>query len=79
MDSANDKQDSRRSFLRSAVRGLGVVGLGLFAGASVHKRRRLVREGKCLDTQGRTGCQACGVFNECGLPRALSVKKVMRG
>lgn len=75
----HDKQETRRTFLSAAARGAGLIGLGLFAAGSIQKRRRHVREGKCLDLQGRTGCQACRAFPACGLPRALSVRKVTGG
>lgn len=65
---------SRRQFF---LRGLRNATLGLLtaAGASAFiKRRRLLREGKCLN-QGI--CGGCKVFEGCGLPRALSVKSVL--
>ena len=63
-------KDRRQFFvngLRAAV--LGVVGAA--TGAAVIKRRRLLREGKCLN---KSICCDCKVFDDCGLPAALSAK-----
>jgi hypothetical protein len=51
---------------------LAVLGLG--GGAVVVKRRKLLREGKCLN---RGMCRDCTVFEDCGLPRALSTRNVL--
>jgi hypothetical protein len=59
------------------IRGLRNATLGLLTAAggfAFVKRRRLLREGKCIN-QGI--CEGCEVFKECGLPRALSVKSVL--
>ncbi len=66
-------QPARRLFITRLLRNASLAVLGLAGGATVMKRRRLLREGKCLN-QGV--CRDCGVFDECGLPRALSVKSV---
>jgi hypothetical protein len=65
---------ARRLFIVDTLRNASLAVLGLAGGAVVMKRRRLLREGKCL-SQGI--CRDCGVFAECGLPRALSVKSVV--
>jgi len=56
------------------LRNMSLAVLGLAGGAAVIKRRRLLREGKCLN-QGI--CGACEVFDDCGLPRALSTRSVL--
>jgi len=56
------------------LRNASLAVLGLAGGATVLKRRRLLREGKCLN-QGI--CRACAVFDDCGLPRALSTRSVL--
>jgi hypothetical protein len=66
-----EKMQSRRemftSALRYAVLGLlGAVGVSVFA-----KKRRLAKNGICIN---REICQSCGIFEECGLPPALSAK-----
>ena len=68
------KIHTRRQLVARALRGTALAVLGLAGGAVVMKRRRLLREGKCLN---RGICRDCGVFEECGLPRALSVKSVV--
>jgi hypothetical protein len=62
---------ARRQFFRSLLRNGSLALLGVAGGVGVTKRRRLVREGKCV---GGGVCSGCGVFDECGLPRALSAK-----
>jgi hypothetical protein len=57
-----------------ALRSASLALLGLGGGAVVVKRRRLLREGKCLN---RGVCRDCGVFEDCGLPRALSTRDVL--
>jgi len=66
-----EKVQNRRqlftSVLRYAILGvLGAVGGSVFA-----KKRRLVRNGICIN---RENCRSCGIFEECSLPPALSAK-----
>ncbi len=65
---------ARRQFIRRVLRNVSLAVLSLAGGAVVVKRRRLLREGKCLN-QGM--CRDCEVFDECGLPRALSTRSVL--
>ncbi len=65
---------ARRLFITRILRNASLAVLGLAGGAAVMKRRRLLREGKCLN-QGI--CRACEVFDDCGLPRALSTRSVL--
>lgn len=61
----------RRGFVLGFAR-FGVLGLiGGLAVFGESKRRRLLREGKCV---GRGICGGCGVFADCGLPQATSLK-----
>ena len=64
---------ARRLFITRVLRNASLAVLGLAGGAAIVKRRRLLREGKCLN-QGI--CRGCEVFDECGLPRALSTRNV---
>jgi hypothetical protein len=68
----NDNLIKRRGVLRSFAR-FGVVsllgGLGVFG---VVKRRRLLRDGKCV---GLGACGGCGAFSDCGLPLAIAEKQ----
>ncbi len=65
---------ARRLFIKRLLRNASLAVLGVAGGAVALKRRRLLREGKCL-SQGI--CRACGVFDDCGLPRALSTRSVL--
>ncbi len=65
---------TRRQLVRRVLRGVSLAVLGIGGGAAAVKRRRLVREGKCLN-QGI--CRDCAVFGRCGLPRALSVRSAL--
>jgi hypothetical protein len=66
---------TRRQFFSGVLRNTSLMFLGAGSGAAAVKRRRLLREGKCLN-QGI--CSNCQVFKACGLPRALSVKLAMK-
>ncbi len=68
------KVHARRRFITRALRNASLALLGIGSGAVVVKRRRLLREGKCLN-QGI--CRDCTVFEDCGLPRALSTRTVL--
>ena len=67
-----DNLIGRRGVLRSFAR-FGVVGLlGGLAVAGEAKRRRLLRDGKCV---GLGACGGCGAFGDCGLPLAIAEKQ----
>lgn len=71
----NEPQTSRRQWITGLLRG-GV--LAAFGGSAYGLlRRNRSGENACVDPKGRTGCPACGVFDGCRLPRALSVKQVL--
>ena len=67
---------SRRE-LFTAVGRYAALGL-LTAGAAgiFIKRRRLVRQGKCINSGT---CAGCEILARCRLPRALSAKETMIG
>ena len=68
------KVQSRRKLLEAALR-YGTLGLlGAAGGTFFAKRRRLTREGKCINDGV---CRGCEVFQKCGLPPALSAKEVL--
>ena len=76
MNRRSGQVQSRRQLLTAALR---YATLGLFgaAGASViSRRRRLAREGKCINDGV---CRGCEVLETCGLPQALSAKEVLTG
>jgi hypothetical protein len=68
------KLHTRRQLIVRTLRNASLALLGVAGGAAVVKRRRLLREGKCLNLGL---CRECGVFEQCGLPRALSTKSVL--
>jgi hypothetical protein len=65
---------ARRLFVKRLLRNASLAVIGVAGGTAVMKRRRLLREGKCLN-QGM--CRRCEVFDDCGLPRALSTRNVL--
>jgi hypothetical protein len=65
---------ARRLFITRVLRNASLAVLGLAGGATVMKRHRLLREGKCPN-QGI--CRDCEAFDDCGLPRALSTRSVL--
>jgi hypothetical protein len=72
MNRRSRQVQNRRQLLAAALR---YATLGLFGavGASViSKRRRLVREGKCINDRV---CRGCEILETCGLPQALSEKE----
>ncbi|MCP4454786.1 MAG: hypothetical protein GY809_25275 [Planctomycetes bacterium] len=65
------KQTRRSLFIRGLRQGtLAVLAAG--TGVVWTKRRRLVREGKCV---GQGVCSGCSDLSQCGLPLALSTKR----
>jgi hypothetical protein len=66
---------NRRAFCVRSLRAAAFALLGAAGGAIFLKRRRLLREGKCVNDGV---CRGCGVFDECGLPLALSAKSALR-
>lgn len=65
---------SRRQILAGVLRYVTLGALGTAGGAAIAKRRRLVREDKCINGGICRGCEA---FENCGLPQALSAKDVV--
>jgi len=68
------QEQNRRKLLEAALR-YGTLGLlGTAGGTFFAKRRKLVREGKCINDGV---CRGCEVFQKCSLPQALSAKEVL--
>lgn len=63
---------NRRQLLAGTLRYMTLGLLGTVGGSVVAKRRRLVREGKCINSGI---CRGCEVFEDCSLPQALSAKE----
>lgn len=76
MKECSKRVHSRREIVTAVCRygALGLLGagaVGIFA-----KRRRLLREGKCI---GGGICDGCKILAHCDLPLALSAKKDLIG
>ncbi len=63
--------ESRREFFRAATR-YSVLALVGVAAALVARPARLTGQ-RCVN-QGI--CRSCGIFAQCGLPQALSAKRI---
>ncbi|MHC5060890.1 MAG: hypothetical protein ACYTFK_07390 [Planctomycetota bacterium] len=70
------QMQNRRKILADAARYSALGLLSAISGWSYVKRRRLVREGKCIN---RGICRGCRVYEKCGLPQALSAKQALSG
>jgi hypothetical protein len=66
-----EKVQNRRQLFTSVLRYAALGVLGAVGGFTYAKKRRLAHNGICIN---REICQSCGIFQECGLPPALSVK-----
>ncbi len=67
-------KETRRELFIRASRHLTLTVLGAFGVSTYTKRRRLLREGRCINAGI---CPDCSVFKNCGLPRALSVREAL--
>lgn len=70
-----EKIQNRRQLFTSILRYAALGVLGAVGGSAFAKKRRLAQRGICIN---REICRSCGIFNECGLPPALSVKTNIR-
>jgi hypothetical protein len=68
------KKENRRQLFTHTLRASALTVLTGAGGWAWMKRRRLLREGSCLN-QGV--CEGCHEFDLCGLPRARSVRSVL--
>ncbi len=75
MKDQGDAELTRRGLMRGAFRYAALSVLGAWGLTGAVKRRRLLREGACLN---RGVCPACGVFADCGLPRARAIRAKRR-
>jgi hypothetical protein len=65
---------SRRHLLAGIARYATLGTLGAIGGGVFAKRRRLIREGICINSGI---CSGCGIFEQCDLPQALSAKQLL--
>ena len=68
------KKQNRRQLLAGVCRYAALGLLGAVGGYSLVRRRRLLREGKCVNNGI---CRGCRVFDNCGLPVARSARGVL--
>ncbi len=68
------KEQNRRNLLAGVLRYATLGLVGFIAGSAFTKRRRLLKEGKCID---RGICGGCELYGDCQLPQALSRKQVL--
>ncbi len=66
-----EKVQNRRQLFTSVLRYAALGVLGAVGGSVFAKRRRLMKNGICIN---REICESCGIFQECGLPPALLAK-----
>ncbi|MFB0552591.1 MAG: hypothetical protein ACETWQ_04665 [Phycisphaerae bacterium] len=69
-----EKVQSRRELLTAVLRYATLGTLGAIGGAVFTNRRRLVKEGICINSGI---CKGCGILEQCGLPPALSEKQLL--
>jgi len=69
-----EKVQSRRELFAAVLRYATLGALGAIGAAVFVRRRRLVREGKCINSGI---CRGCEIFEKCGLPQALSAKQIL--
>jgi hypothetical protein len=69
-----EKVQSRRELFTTVLRYATLGTLAAIGGAVFAKRRRLVQNGICIN---REICKGCGIFEQCGLPQALSAKQLL--
>jgi hypothetical protein len=73
-----DKHPTTRRQWITATARWGALGAVAAAWLRVSTGDSRLSEQTCIDLKGRTGCQSCGLFTNCGLPRALSVKHFLQ-
>ena len=67
---------SRRELFAGALRYAALSLIAACGAAVFAKRRRLVREGKCVNAGI---CAGCRVFERCDLPEALTARQTREG
>ena len=72
MDEYFMKMRNRRQIMTGVLRYAVLSLVGFFAGSEIVKRRRLIKEGKCINLGI---CRDCKLYEGCRLPAALSKKQ----
>ena len=68
------KIKNRRKLLTDALRFAGLGLLGFVSVSTVLKRRKPKFDGDCINS---SICSGCRIYEQCGLPQALSRKQVI--
>jgi len=68
------QQQNRRQLFIGILRYSTLGLIGVLGGSFLARRRRLVRENKCINDGI---CRGCEIFDKCSLPQALSAKEVL--
>jgi len=74
MAERNSKMRDRRQIIRGALRYAGLAFLGFVTAGAIVKKRRLQKEGKCVNLGI---CAGCDTYRICRLPQALSRKQTL--
>lgn len=74
MSKHTEQTPDRRQMLTSTLRYATLGLLGTFGASVISQRRRLVREGKCIN---EGVCRGCEILQTCTLPQALSAKEIL--
>lgn len=67
---------NRREFFAAGLRYTVLSFMTVASGLGIAKRRRLVKENKCISV---ASCRDCGILQNCKLPRAISAREVLTG
>ena len=74
MTQPTPQKTSRRTVLRTALRGASLAALGLLTAGLIRKRRRLPSDQTCTN---RSICSTCSTYRACTLPAALSRQQTL--
>ena len=70
------KFQSRREMLAGALRYAALGLMALVSAAIFVKRKRLVKQGLCINSGI---CDGCEILENCGLPLAVSARQILMG
>ena len=75
MSGSFEKEQNRREFLTGLLRYTALALMAIITGLVVAKRRRLARDGICIN---KGICRGCSILEQCGLPLAMSQKQNLK-
>jgi hypothetical protein len=68
-----EQTKNRREFFTDVFRYATLGAIGAIGGAVFAKRRKLLKDGICINERV---CNGCGIYEQCNLPPALSKKQL---